>query len=274
MIVCQHGGVEQQLKCRYHGRRFELDGTFKSMPEFEQAQNFPTKADNLPQIQLEQWGPLLFASLDPAMPFDEWFSPVAHRLAWLERVPCKFEPGHSRDYLVEANWALYCENYLEGFHIPFVHAGLNETLDFGSYRTDLYRYASVQIGFLRGAEHGFDIPATAPDHGEPIAAYYFWLFPNLMLNFYPWGISINVIKPLGVGRTRVSFLAFVTDATRLEQGAGAGLDRVEREDEAVVELVQAGVRSRLYKNGRYSPTREQGTHHFHQLLAEFLGEAE
>jgi len=43
------------------------------------------------------------------------------------------------------------------------------------------------------------------------------------------------------------------------------------EDEAVVESVQRGIRSRFYKHGRYSPARERGTHHFHRLIAEFMG---
>jgi choline monooxygenase len=90
-----------------------------------------------------------------------------------------------------------------------------------------------------------------------------------MFNVYPWGVSVNVVKPLAVDRTRVTFLAFVWDPSKREKGAGAGLDRVEREDEAIVEAVQRGVRSRLYGRGRYSPTRETGVHHFHRLLAEF-----
>jgi choline monooxygenase len=48
------------------------------------------------------------------------------------------------------------------------------------------------------------------------------------------------------------------------------LDRVEREDEAVIELVQRGIQSRFYDRGRYAPVREVGTHQFHRLLAEFL----
>jgi choline monooxygenase len=68
----------------------------------------------------------------------------------------------------------------------------------------------------------------------------------------------------------VSYLTYVWDASRLDRGAGAGLDRVEREDEAVVEGVQRGVRSRLYERGRYSPTRETGVHHFHRLMARSL----
>ena len=94
-----------------------------------------------------------------------------------------------------------------------------------------------------------------------------------MLNFYPWGMSVNVVRPLGIDRTRVSFLAYVWDPARLDRGAGSGLDRVEREDEAVVESVQKGVRSHTYHRGRYSPKREQGVHHFHRLLERFLSEA-
>ena len=119
----------------------------------------------------------------------------------------------------------------------------------------------------QGAEDTFDLPAGSPDHGQRIAAYYFFLYPNLMFNFYPWGVSINVVRPLAVDRTKVSFLSYVWDRSRLDRGAGAGLDRVEREDESIVEAVQRGVGSRSYDRGRYSPAREQGVHHFHRLLA-------
>jgi choline monooxygenase len=174
---------------------------------------------------------------------------------------------------VQANWALYCDNYLEGFHIPFVHASLNEAIDYGAYTTELFRWSSLQLGIAKGDEEAFDLPSGSPDAGKRVAAYYFWLFPNTMLNFYPWGCSVNVVQPLAVDRTRVSFITYVWKPERLERGAGAigGLDRVEREDEAVVESVQRGVRSRLYTRGRYSPTREQGVHHFHRLLVEALG---
>jgi len=91
-----------------------------------------------------------------------------------------------------------------------------------------------------------------------------------MFNFYPWGLSINVVIPLAPDRTKVSFLTYVLDPTKLDQGAGAAIDRVEREDEDIVEKVQKGVQSRLYKRGRYSPERELGVHHFHRLLSGFM----
>lgn len=270
-LVCEHAGNHRFLRCRYHGRRFGLDGRFQHMPEFEQTANFPTPADNLaatPFGALSQW---LFASLAPMCSFDEWIAAVVERIGWLPLHEFKLDASRGREYLVRANWALYCENYLEGFHIPFIHASLNEALDYGAYRTELFRWSSLQVGVAKGAEHCFDLPATSPDRGQRIAAYYFWLFPNLMLNFYPWGLSINVVRPIGHEMTKVRFVSYVWDAAKISAGAGAELDRVEREDESVVECVQRGLRSRIYQRGRYSPTREQGTHHFHRLLAEALG---
>jgi len=271
-LVCETPGVERHLRCRYHGRRFSLDGTFQHMPEFEQVCNFPTPADNLAHVPLEKLGPLLFTSLQHAQPFAAWMQPVQDRIGWLPFREFRFDASRSRDYLVQCNWALYCENYLEGFHIPFVHTSLNQTLDYGLYRTDLFHRGVLQLGMSKpgSPDPVFEVPAASPDSDRRIAAYYFWLWPNLMLNFYPWGLSLNVVRPLAVDRTRVSFLTYVWREDKLEQGAGAGLDRVEREDEAIVEAVQKGLRSRLYTRGRYSPTREQGVHHFHRMLSAAL----
>ncbi|GIV07171.1 MAG: choline monooxygenase [Fimbriimonadales bacterium] len=272
-LVCETPGNERYLRCRYHGRRFGLDGKFQQMPEFEEAQDFPTERDDLPRVPFALWEKLIFVSLEPACAFEDYIRPVVERVGWMPIREFVFDPARSRDYLVRANWALYCDNYLEGFHIPFVHASLNQALDYGSYRTELFEYGNLQVGIARGGEDCFELPPDSPDYGQNIAAYYFWLFPNLMLNFYPWGLSINIVKPLGVDLTRVSFLSYVWDYSKIGVGAGAELDKVEREDEAIVEATQRGVRSRLYERGRYSPTREQGVHHFHRLLERFLNGA-
>lgn len=270
-LVCEGDAVAgAHLRCRYHGRRFHLDGRFHSMPEFEAAEGFPSPADDLPRVPFAAWEPFAFAALDPAAPFPEWIGDLERRCGWLPFRSAVLDPARSRDYRVRANWALYVDNYLEGFHIPFVHAGLAATLDYGAYRTECFRWSNLQLGVAAGGEDAFEPPAGSPDHGVRVAAYYWWLFPNTMLNLYPWGVSLNVVRPLAVDLTRVSFLAFVWDAARLDRGAGAALDRVEREDEAIVESVQQGTRSRLCQRGRYSPTREQGVHHFHRLLAAAL----
>ena len=269
-LVVEGAGVEQQLRCRYHGRRFTLDGKFHSMPEFEGAKDFPSKDDDLREIELGWFNGFALTSLARAMTFGELVFPMVERLAGLPWAALVYDAAGARDYVVSANWALYVDNYLEGFHIPYVHSGLADVLDYGEYAVELERYSVLQLGIAKEGERAFALPASHPDAKRRIAAYYWWLFPTTMFNVYPWGVSVNVVTPLAVDRTRVSFLPFVWDASAREQGAGAGLDRVEREDEAIVESVQRGVRSRLYDRGRYSPTRETGVHHFHRLLAEFL----
>jgi choline monooxygenase len=274
--VCTHRGMqvvegcgnERFLRCRYHhGRRYGLDGKFQHMPEFETACDFPSERDDLPRVSSGLWDKLLFASIDPVAPIHEVLEPVLNRVGWMPIRDAVHNPSRSRDYLVRANWALYVDNYLEGFHIPFVHASLNAVLDYGSYSSELFKHGSLQLAVGSGGEHGFDLPKDSPDHGRFVSAYYFWIFPNTMLNFYPWGLSVNVVKPLGPDLTKVSFIAYVWDASKLDEGAGSNLDRVEREDEAVVELVNRGVQSRLYDRGRYSPTRERNVHHFHRIIA-------
>ena len=165
------------------------------------------------------------------------------------------------------HWALYCDNFLEGFHIPFVHPDLNAAVDYDQYTTVLFDHCNLQIAHARGQEELFALPEGHPEHGQAIAAFYFWVFPNLMFNFYPWGLSVNLVEPLAKDRTRVHFRSYVLDSAKLGQGAGGDLDQVEHEDEAVVESVQQGIQSRAYTTGRFSPRREQGVHHFHRLLA-------
>ena len=90
-----------------------------------------------------------------------------------------------------------------------------------------------------------------------------------MLNFYPWGLSINVVKPISINKTKVSFLTYIFDESKFDHN-GTMLDKVEREDEFVVEGVHKGLQSKTYQTGRFSPSREQGVHHFHRLLAKYL----
>lgn len=278
--VCTHRGnlvVDKpcqltHLRCRYHGRSFQMDGTFNSMPEFKEVENFPCDDDNPTKLKIFEWSQWLFTSLDPKYSTDVFLKDMMERVSWMPLDKFIYRPDLSKQFRVKANWTLYCENYLEGFHIPFVHPGLNSVINFGDYTTELFfPYSSLQIGIAKNDEDCFDLPSSSPDFGKKIAAYYFWVFPNMMFNFYPWGLSVNVVKPINVGESMVEFIAYVFDESKLGKGAGAGLDKVEQEDEEIVENVQKGIRSRFYSQGRYSATKEQGTHHFHRILGEFMG---
>jgi len=241
------------------------------MPGFKEVENFPTEDDDLHELPLFQWGKLLFTTLNKKYKPGVFFKDMMKRVEFLPLNEFNFRPDLSKEYFINANWALYCENYLEGFHIPFVHSGLNAGIDFSDYTTELFfPFSSVQIGVSKRGDSYFDLPETSPEYGKKVAAYYFWVFPNMMFNFYPWGLSVNLVQPLAVNKTKVSFVTYIWKEELRDAGAGGDLDKVEREDEEIVQQVQKGIHSRFYRQGRYSVTREKGTHHFHQLLAGFI----
>ena len=269
-ILVDLAGKYKKFVCNYHGRRFSLDGKFESMPEFSEAKNFPRECDDLHKVNAVEWHQFPFISLQPGFELKPVLDTIDERTGFLPLSQFRFAPEYSREYLVNAHWAVYCDNYLEGFHIPFVHPDLNKVLDYKNYTTLLFEYCNLQIGVGDESSECFDLPPGHPDHGKRIAAYYFWIFPNMMFNFYPWGLSINVVKPMSERQCKVSFITWIFDETKFDKGAGAMLDKVEREDEFVVENVQRGISSRFYTSGRFSPSREKGVHQFHSLITRFI----
>lgn len=272
--VCTHRGMliatnpcsSKTLKCGYHGRTFGLDGCMKNMPEFEDVEDFPSQKDDLKEFRVMEWGGLHFVGGNKF--FDSVSEELERRIGWIKLEQFRHDESRHRDYEIKANWALYVDNYLEGFHIPFVHSDLHDILDYDSYKTELFEGGVLQIGIANKGEECFDLPESSPDYGENIAAYYYWIFPGLMLNFYPWGLSVNIVNPISVNKTKIIYHGFVGDKSLLGKGAGGDLDKVELEDQDIVEATQRGVSSRAYDRGRYSPTKEKGVHHFHKILTD------
>jgi choline monooxygenase len=266
-ILVQHPGKYKRFICDYHGRRFSVNGQFESMPEFSETKNFPRQCDNLYSVKTERWHQFPFISLDPGFDFDVIRKVLDTYVGFLPVSQFRHASAFSKDYLVNAHWALYCDNFLEGFHIPFVHPDLNKILDYKNYETSLFDYCNLQTGIGNSGEDCFDLPKDHIDYGKKVSAYYFWLFPNMMFNFYPWGLSVNIVKPLSPQQCKVSFQTYVWNEGVFNAGTGTMIDKVEREDEFVVENVQRGINSRFYHSGRFSPSREKGVHHFHSLLS-------
>ncbi len=274
--VCTHRGMilsdkitsVSKILCPYHGRSFTLCGKLRHMPKFSEVANFPSSADNLPATKVVNWHGLLFVNLSDDTPFDDYMADVTGRMNFLDF--SRFEKSDSLDRVhdIEANWLLYVDNYLEGFHIPYVHKGLNSIIDYSNYETEVFSNAVLQVGYASDGDICFELPKHHPDFGKDIAAYYWWLFPNLMLNFYPWGLSVNVVLPKGLTSTRVLYYGLVYDESKFGAGAGGDLDTVEDEDQWIVEACNKGMQSEFYDRGRYSPSMEKGVHHFHRLLTE------
>jgi hypothetical protein len=114
-----------------------------------------------------------------------------------------------------------------------------------------------------------------PDHpawpGDRLGGLYATVFPTTMLNFYPWGISMNLIEPVGVDRCRILYRYYVTDPALRTVGAGGDLDTVEAEDQAVVDRVGRGMRSRFAGPSRFAPGHEDAVAGYHAELARLLG---
>src|SRR2546426_7292299 len=162
-LLVEGAGHQEQLRCRYHGRRFTLDGRFHSMPEFEGTKNFPSPADDLPHVGLGTWERFLLVGLAPAMTFEDAIAPIRARLEGLPFGALVYDAAGARDYLGSANWALYVDNYLEGFHIPYVHSSLAATLDYGEYAGEPQPYLGVQPRVPEPGGAGFLPPPAPPD---------------------------------------------------------------------------------------------------------------
>lgn len=276
--ICTHRGFKivhhptklKKLQCGYHGRRWNMDGQFEFMPEFKEAEQFPSPCDHLPTIEFVIWKRFLFAGLSPKIDMNLYAKILEERVGFLSIEQWDLASDYSKTYSIKANWALYCDNYLEGFHIPFVHESLGQIVDYGSYTTEIYDHAVLQVGYAKDGAACFNFPEGHVDYGKNISAYYYWLFPNFMLNFYTWGVQINIVKPLAIDRCKVEFIYFIGDHDAWESfGKDQIAEKTEREDEFVVEAVQKGLKSSLYKSGRFSPKREKGVHYFHRLLSEY-----
>jgi choline monooxygenase len=276
--VCRHrastivegSGSARILRCPYHAWTYELNGQLLGTPEFEGVENWNRSEVCLPQFRVETWGPFVFVNQDPnAAPFAEVWGNIP-RLA--EEFGCPADKLHlsqRRDYVINCNWKVYIDNYLEGYHLPAAHPGLFRELDYANYRVDTFRYHSSQYAPIRLKQGETAERRYKYESGEA-GALYFWIFPNFMLNIYPDNLSSNIILPLGPDKTLTIFEWFGFTGQPVSDETIAFSDEIQQEDIKICENVQKGLHSRTYNQGRFSVKRENGVHHFQMLLHEFL----
>ena len=255
-IVCSKSQNTKLLTCRYHGRTFNLNGNLNNAPGFDKAEKFPSKGDNLKRFNTKNWMDFIFISLNKAINITPVLDDIKSRVNLFPFDKVSFSESLSSEFEINAHWAIYCENYLEGFHVPFVHRGLSKEIDNSSYETVLLKNGVVQ--FAKSSQK------------NNIYGYYYWIFPNIMLNFYDWGLSVNIIEPISKNKTRIRFLSYPIKGNKKSKKAILDLIRVEMEDQSVVKSVHKGISSKFYTKGRYSPEHEKGVHYFHRLLSKYL----
>ncbi len=258
------------LRCPYHGWTYALDGRLLGQPEFEGVRDWDRSAVSLPAFRVETWGPFVFVNLDAhAAPLASILGDIPQSVTKLGCDFSKLKYFGRRDYVIDCNWKVYIDNYLEGYHVPAAHPGLFRELDYKEYRVDTYRHYSSHYAPLRPAG-GEGRRYSASESGA--GALYYWVFPNFMLNIYPDNLSSNIVVPLSHDRTLTIFEWFFLPDTdpAIPARTVAFSDEIQQEDIRLCEAVQRGLHSRTYDRGRLSVKRENGVHHFHLLMHEFL----
>ena len=271
--VCRHRagpvakgeGKRPVMQCRYHGWTYSLEGKLLTTPEFDGVQCFVKSEVALPQYRVDIWNELVFVNLAEGASLRDYLGAIVPDVARHDYTG--FRLAARKDWELDCNWKVYVDNYLEGYHIPIVHPSLFREIDYPNYKTVTSGNYSVQYAPVKRA----DRIRTADGDAE---ARYFWVYPNLMINVYPDNFSTNLILPLGPGRTLTVFEWFFKDPEAVKATIDDTIsfsDEIQIEDIDICEAVQRGLRSPTYDVGRYSPQRENGVHHFHEMYARAMG---
>jgi choline monooxygenase len=275
--VCRHHamtvmnepcGEAQHLRCPYHGWTYNLEGELRGITEFEGVCNFDRAQNGLVPVRVETWERFVFVNLDPqAAPLENFLSALVERAKPLGFAALKFV--ERRSYTQNCNWKVYVDNFLDGgYHVPHMHKGLNSVLDYKNYTIENVGRLCIQSSPV-AIDRNSEASAAATRKGD--RAFYFWQYPNFMLNWYEGYLDTNLVIPLGVDRCEVIFDFYFgnTEPAQLPyvRESISVSERVQQEDIVICDGVQRGLSSRAYQAGRLSVRREAGEHLFHRLLA-------
>ncbi|GAA6138563.1 carnitine monooxygenase subunit YeaW [Arenicella sp. 4NH20-0111] len=253
---CDKKGLSR-LRCAYHGWSYDLDGQLIFAPEMKEAESFNTNDKRLKRIEVVEWGNMIFARLDGhnGPTFDELYGTIETKLPLGSLNNLRHHS--SQLYSVNCNWKVYIDNFLEGYHLPFVHPGLSQAVSYSDYHTELAQWWSLQQTPIEE-----ETQAYGTGHG-----YYFYVYPNVMLNIMPGRMQSNRVVPTGIDSCEIEFEFYYTpEAQERAVEDQVFSEQIQEEDRIICEHVQKGLTSGVYSPGRLSPKRESGVWHFQNLL--------
>jgi choline monooxygenase len=267
-VVPESHGCAKQFRCPYHGWTYGIDGALKGMVEFDGVCNFDRAQNGLVPVSVDSWENFVFVNLDsqPA-PLRKFLGSVPELVAPLQ-VTRKLQYFDRRIYTLNCNWKVYVDNYLDGgYHVPHLHKGLNSVLDYKQYTIENEDRYCLQSSPMVASDE--DAATGATRKGD--RAWYFWQYPNLMINCYEGYMDTNYVIPVDADHCTVIFDFYFSDVSEARrayntESVNVG-NRVQDEDLGICEDVQRGLKSRAYGAGRLSVRREAGEQLFHQLLA-------
>jgi len=289
--VCSHRGSRLvnepcsgrvRLVCPYHGWTYSLDGALKKSPHVAGASihehsGWNTQLLGLVPVRSAEWGGHVFVDLSSqAETFESWIEPVAERLALPPNSRIARDAQLAQAVDVATNWKIIVENFVESYHLPWVHQELNKINPMERHYQILggHRYLGQGGDNYSGQQmYGSNLPTFYPeaDRSRYEAIY---VFPNLILGPFADFMFSIIIQPQSAGksRERIEFF-FASDgalepeyAVSREQAAKFILD-VNREDVAIVETVQRGRTSPVFNGGHFSLPQEATSLQFHKMIA-------
>ncbi len=284
--ACRHRGTELAeadcdvagtIRCPYHRWGYGLDGALLSTPRFDEVPrtSFDRADFGLVPVRAQTWGPLLFVCLDPQTePLEIWLGDLPDRLsgydlqAWTEH--------EHRTLTIDANWKLISENFMECYHLTWIHPELSKV----SRVKDHYRYqgAGMYCGQTTSPVSGDDRndwlvlpPAPDLDESDGASGRFIALFPNVLLSVLPNHALLMRLEPVAPGRT-------IEHCTFLLPSANGGVAEsefaatrafwfgVNDQDIAIVERGQRGLAHGALPPGPLAPRFEEPLHRFHNML--------
>ncbi|MFZ4815952.1 MAG: aromatic ring-hydroxylating oxygenase subunit alpha [Phototrophicaceae bacterium] len=264
-------GNRKTLQCLYHGWTFNLDGELLRAPGMETTPNFDMSCYHLSEIRTETWGPYVFVNLDDDAPsLAQMWGDSLTATSGLDFDGWRFV--ERSEYLVNANWKVYMDNYAEGYHVPFAHPGINREMNLDDYYVDTWRFHSTQWTPVKPIDKGNPNQRRykAPQAGDMIR--YHIAFPTFMIDEYPDNLSVNILRPVGHDQCLLTFdWYFKPDQDLSEMDSMVKFaDEIQYEDIEICEYVQRNLHSRSYNQGRFSARHENGVHHYQGLVVEFV----
>ena len=241
------------LTCRYHGWRYALDGRLQVARDFGAASDFDARDYGLVRVACENWRGFVFVNLDTnAAPLTEAIAPLDARARDLPLETFRY--FHRSRHEIRCNWKTYVENYLEGYHIPVVHPGLDAAIVSPKYENEI----AWPIVFSH---------APARD-GAAVSGLWAWMWPCLGINIYANGVMMERIWPRGAEVTELDYLYFFPkDLPQSEiERAMKSSAIVTAEDIAITEAVQRNLDAGIYETGRLSPRHETAIHAFQNAI--------
>jgi choline monooxygenase len=262
-VLVDEDGRRETLQCPYHAWTYGLDGSLRAAPRSAREPGFDADELGLLPVAVDLWGPLVFVNpVADAAPLADALGELPALVASVGVDVDELVFHHRAESSYAANWKVCCENYLECYHCSVAHPGFSAIVDVSPDA-----YVLEQTSELLATQIG---PLRETAEGEVERGQFHFLWPNLTVNVLPGrpNLSIGPVLPDGPERTSRFldyFFAADADPGWIEETL-AWDDQVGREDTALVERVQRGVRLGLVPEGRLLSESERLVAHFDALV--------